>query len=137
MKENMTKVVLIITTCLLYGCASDECCAPFPDVPVEFQALMADAVKILDVPVHCLEQHHEVRIVVDESEMPEVCHRDGVVLGCQSNDTSGVPWIWIVGCQEDPANTARHERLHSLFACMDGDPDQNHTRSEWNTLGVR
>ena len=125
------------------GCGSDydapppSECAQFPDVDTELKLLLADAIPLHDPSDAGMGQPHAVTIVSDPSEMPDVCHRDtGRVVGCNAIDMNGFPHVWILDCQDDPANTARHERLHTLLICIDVD-DPNHERPIWDTLGVR
>lgn len=137
-------IVFAILIALLGACASDfdqppePECAQFPDVDDEFKFLLADAIPLLDPSAECIGQPHAVTIVSDPSEMPEVCHRStGLVVGCNAIDMIGFPHMWILDCQDDPINTARHERLHTLLYCMDGYDDPNHERPVWDELGVR
>ena len=127
---------------LLAGCAPVDAevdCAPVPDVDLEFAALVGQAeAEFGPLPVECVDQVHEVQFVADESEMPDVCRREGLlVLGCTAIDMLGYPHVWILDCQADPGHTIRHERLHSLLICTDGDHDYDHERDEWDRLGVR
>lgn len=112
-------------------------CAPVPDVDLEFAALVDQAeAEIGPLPIECVDQVHGVQLVVDESEMPDVCHREGRVLGCTAFDMNGYPHVWVVDCQADPGQTMRHERLHTLLTCI-GQDDPRHTSDIWDRLGVR
>lgn len=132
-----TYLILQLCACGVDYDAPVSECAQFPDVDTEFKFLLADATPLLAPSDACIGQPHAVTIVSDPSEMPEVCYRDGgLVVGCSALDMNGFPHVWILDCQDDPATTARHERLHTLLTCIDVD-DPNHERPIWDELELR
>ncbi len=123
---------------MLIGCAPEPVaptpCAPMPDIGAAFTQLLEEAEGELGpIPGDCIEQVHAVNIVGHMHDMPEVCWRDALVVGCNAIDQNGYPHIWLVECQRDPLKTARAERLHTLLHCVDVD-DPNHERPIWATL---
>lgn len=81
----------------------------------------------------------ETRIVA-QGVLPQVCTAGAGrrSRGCAELE-QGRYVVWVRQCDPDPTFLLRHEGLHVLLSCEEGDTPANvaHEGAEWDVLGVR